>query len=94
MGNRRLSAIVHGHVQGVNFRWHTRRHATELGLTGWVRNLPGRGGVKVLAEGDPSQLADLILFLHTGPPAAVVETIEVNWEEATGEFKDFGIRFL
>ncbi len=31
----RLSAWVHGHVQGVGFRWWTRSRALELGLTGF-----------------------------------------------------------
>lgn len=93
MDKKRLRAIVHGRVQGVNFRWHTRQHAAHLGLTGWVRNLPSGNCVEVLAEGDANQLANLVHFLHSGPPAAVVDTLQVSWEEPTGEFENFGIRF-
>ena len=36
----RLTAWVHGYVQGVGFRWWTRSRALELGLTGFVREVP------------------------------------------------------
>ncbi len=36
----RLSAWVHGHVQGVGFRWWTRARTLELGLTGYASNKP------------------------------------------------------
>jgi acylphosphatase len=42
---------VSGLVQGVNFRSYTRSKAQELGVNGWVRNLPG-GGVEAVLEGD------------------------------------------
>ncbi|MEE1157945.1 MAG: acylphosphatase, partial [Atopobiaceae bacterium] len=35
---RRLSLRFEGEVQGVGFRWTSRRLAQEIGLTGWVRN--------------------------------------------------------
>jgi len=93
MANKRLTAVIHGRVQGVNFRWYTRQRATQLGLAGWVRNLRGRR-VKVVAEGPPDQLSDLVLFLHQGPPASHVEEVQVDWGEASGEFKNFGVRYL
>lgn len=34
----RLTAWVHGWVQGVGFRWWTRCRALELGLTGYAAN--------------------------------------------------------
>lgn len=94
MDTKRLHAIVHGRVQGVNFRWHTRQKAQRLGLTGWVRNLPGNRRVEVVAEGSATALGDLILFLHQGPPSARVDEVEVNWSNASGEFTDFDVRFL
>lgn len=93
MANKRLTAVIHGRVQGVNFRWHTRQRARELGLTGWVRNLRGRR-VQVVAEGSPEHLGDLALFLHQGTPTSHVEEVQVDWGEASGEFKDFGVRYL
>ena len=37
----RLTAWVHGEVQGVGFRWWTRARALELGLAGSASNLLG-----------------------------------------------------
>jgi acylphosphatase len=49
--------------------------------------------VKVVAEASQEQLADLIRFLHEGPPSARVDDVEVAWELASGEYKDFRVRF-
>lgn len=65
-----VQAIVYGLVQGVYFRAFTSRRAVELGVSGYVRNLPGRNTVEVLAEGERSQLEKLIDHLKIGPPAA------------------------
>ena len=46
----RLTAWVHGYVQGVGFRWWTRAQAQELGLTGFASNRPD-GRVQVVAQG-------------------------------------------
>ena len=67
--------LVHGHVQGVGFRWWVWRHATRLGLRGLARNLRD-GSVEVIAEGSESALADLERALAQGPPAAQVERVE------------------
>lgn len=87
----RLHAIVRGIVQGVNFRYATRREAQRLLLTGWVRNRPD-GTVEVIAEGPQAQLERLLDFLRSGPPMARVTGVEVNWQPATGEFAAFEIR--
>lgn len=36
----KISFLVHGQVQGVGFRYFTRKRASFLTLTGWVRNTP------------------------------------------------------
>lgn len=93
MADKRIHAIVHGRVQGVNFRWHTRRRANELDLTGWVRNHADGQRVEVVAEGAEQQLWELVRFLHDGPPAANVDDVDAQWTEANGEFKRFSIRY-
>ena len=50
----RMTAHVHGQVQGVGFRWWTRARALELGLVGSATNLAD-GRVQVVAEGPESQ---------------------------------------
>lgn len=66
---------VTGRVQGVGFRWWTRSLATELGLTGAVRNLTD-GSVSVHARGSDAQLAALRTRLADGPPGAHVTVVE------------------
>lgn len=89
----RLHAIVHGRVQGVNFRYYTSQAANSLGLTGWVANR-WNGTVEVVAEGPRDKLDQLLAFLHRGPPSAWVERVDTNWQVPTGEFKDFKVRFV
>jgi len=86
-----VQAIVYGHVQGVFFRDFTLRRATELGLTGYVRNLSTGKAVKVNAEGERMQLEKLIDYLKMGPPAANVERVVTNWSEYTGGYSRFSI---
>ena len=88
-----VQAIVYGRVQGVFFRAFASTRATELGLTGYVRNLPGREAVEVNAEGERKQLAELIEYLKVGPPAARVERVVTNWSEYTGNYPGFSIRY-
>ena len=94
MDDKRLHATVRGRVQGVNFRWYTRQKAQELGLCGWIRNLADGRSVELVAEGNRALLGDLIRFLNQGPPMARVEDLDLKWGAATGEFKDFTVRFL
>ena len=61
----RLVALVHGFVQGVSFRWHTRQRASSLGLTGYVRNCAD-GSVEVVAEGQGNEVQELLNWLHEG----------------------------
>ncbi|MBU6427726.1 MAG: acylphosphatase [Cyanobacteria bacterium REEB65] len=87
----RLHAYVRGVVQGVFFRQSTTERARELGLGGWVRNLPD-GRVELLAEGPRPKVEELLAFAHIGPPAAQVASLEVIWEPSTGEFQEFKTR--
>jgi acylphosphatase len=88
-----VRVIVYGYVQGVFFRAYTSRRATELGLTGYVRNLSGGDAVEVNAEGERKQLEKLIGYLKVGPPGAKVEKVVINWAEYTGGYPRFSIRY-
>jgi acylphosphatase len=86
---KRLHAIIYGRVQGVFFRYSTRKFAHKLGdVTGWVRNNRD-GTVEVVAEGSETSLLALFEFLQHGPKHAVVKKVENYWEEYRGEFKKF-----
>jgi len=87
-----VQAIVYGYVQGVLFRDFVSRRAKELGLTGYVRNLP-EGSVEVNAEGGRKQLEKLIGYLKVGPPIAEVDKVVVNWSEYTGNYSRFSIKY-
>jgi acylphosphatase len=65
---------VTGRVQGVGFRWWTRSLAVRLQVTGTVRNLPD-GSVAVHARGTDEQLRQLEAQLRTGPPGALVASV-------------------
>lgn len=88
---QRLHAVVHGLVQGVNFRAYTIHKATSLNLKGWVRNCSD-GTVETVAEGPRHSLEAFLAFLHEGSPAARVTDVDVSWTEATGEFVGFKVR--
>lgn len=66
---------MHGRVQGVGFRWWTRRTAEELGLAGSVRNLSD-GTVEVRAAGSADSLDELERRLQSGPRSAAVRRVE------------------
>lgn len=93
MADKRLHAIAHGRVQGVNFRWYTRQQANALSLTGWVRNLADGRRVEVVAEGAEERLLELVRFLHAGPSGAGVDDVQVEWQDGSGEFDRFSIRY-
>ena len=85
--HKQLTAIVHGYVQGVSFRYYTRRAANRLGISGWVANLRN-GNVKVVAEGEEADLQQFLAFLHEGSPAARVDRVEAAWAEAENAFQN------
>jgi acylphosphatase len=85
-----LHAIIHGKVQGVSFRYYTHLRATDLNLTGWVRNLPNRT-VEVTAEGERVDLEQLLVWLRRGPVGARVTDVEAQWMPASGQYSDFQI---
>jgi acylphosphatase len=88
----RLQAIVHGRVQGVNFRYYTRLRAQELGVTGYVRNKWDRT-VEVVAEGEREAVEKLLEFIKVGPRGALVRRVDRQWQDPTGQFKYFEVRY-
>lgn len=87
-----FQATVKGRVQGVAFRYHTRDTALELGIWGWVRNLPN-GDVALFAEGTESALNELAAWLRRGPPLARVTHVDIVWKEPTNEHSTFKILY-
>lgn len=84
-------AVVRGKVQGVWFRAWTREMGRELGVTGWVRNMPD-GNVETLAQGSAEQLDQFETRLWDGPPLARVTEIEVRRSETDAPLPSFEVR--
>lgn len=85
-----LNLIVKGRVQGVFFRHYTRKRATDMGLTGWVKNLD-TGDVEIIAEGTKEALKALLEWVWEGSPSSDVVDIKISWKEYTGRFREFEI---
>lgn len=86
----RVVITVEGIVQGVGFRYFIHRNARRLGLTGTVQNLPG-SKVYIVAEGNKSDLQDLLALAKEGPGGAWVKNYSVDWEQFTGLYNEFSI---
>ena len=87
----RLEATIRGRVQGVGFRYFVVRRAMELGLVGWVANIPD-GRVRAVAEGPPDALDAFEAALNDGPVGAIVEAVDAVRMPATGAFDRFAVR--
>lgn len=87
---KRARIFVSGLVQGVSYRSYTYKYAKELGLKGFVRNLPD-GRVEVVAEGEEKNIQALIKTLNRGPSAARIGNLEINWEDYEGVYDSFEI---
>lgn len=80
-----------GRVQGVGFRFTAEDIARDLEVCGWVRNLRD-GRVEVIAEAEEEVLKDFLAKLNQYF-SRYIQDVDVDWKEATGQFKDFGIEF-
>lgn len=88
----RAHVWVKGRVQGVGFRAHVEYGARQIGgLTGWVRNV-GWDTVEAVAEGARDNVERFIEMVKQGPSYSRVDEWTVEWEEVTGELREFGVR--
>ncbi len=88
----RAHVFVSGRVQGVFFRFETKELARRLGVGGWVRNRRDRR-LEAVFEGEKEDVERMIEFCRRGPSGAMVTDVEVRWEEPTGEFEGFNVRY-
>jgi acylphosphatase len=89
-GRIRRHVWIDGRVQGVWFRESCRRLATELGVSGWIRNLTD-GRVEAVFEGSSPAVDRLVGWCRSGPRRAVVTDLEVVDEQPAGETQ-FAVR--
>lgn len=83
---------VAGRVQGVWFRAFTQEKATELGIKGWVKNLPD-GSVLVVAQADKTDLDTFVDYLRIGPTRARVDNIFKSEINDLSDFDNFSIKY-
>lgn len=88
----RLTAWVHGKVQGVGFRWWTRCRALEQGLTGYAAN-QADGRVLVVAQGPRVRCENLLRALEgdaSWPPRpGRVDEVVADWSQPREQFTGF-----
>jgi acylphosphatase len=80
----RVHVTVSGSVQGVFFRATCARRARELGVRGWVRNLPD-GRVEAAFEGVEDSVQAMIGWCHEGPSGARVTSVDIERIPVEGE---------
>ena len=81
---KHLEITVKGTVQGVSYRAAAKAVADQLGVRGFVRNLPN-GDVFMEAEADDTMMEMFLEWCHEGAEHAVVTTVETN----DGELKNY-----
>ncbi len=86
-----VKLIVSGRVQGVGYRYFIARSASELDLTGYVRNL-FNGDVEIYAEGKKQYLDALVSKAKTGPPHSIVDKASIQWLDFKNKYNNFEIR--
>ena len=83
--------LVEGIVQGVGFRPFVYRIATELELTGYVRNLGNV--VEIIIQGSDDKIADFIYKLQNElPPIAKINNLETEELDEKEDYADFTIK--
>lgn len=86
----RAHVYVSGGVQGVFYRDSARREARQLGLDGWIQNLPD-GRVEAVFEGPSRSVRRMVRWCEEGPPHASVENVEAEFGEARGDLRGFEV---
>ena len=86
-----IHLIISGKVQGVFFRDTTRRKANELGLVGYVKNIPD-GDVEVVAQGNEDKIKELISFIKNNPGYSKVKDVKMK-NRKMENFNGFEIKY-
>ena len=88
-----VTVKVHGHVQGVCFRYFAKDIADKLNLQGYVCNLSDRDIIEIQAVGKQQNLESLITSLQKGPPYSMVTELEIEWSDDVSHFNGFIIKY-
>lgn len=85
-----IKVIISGRVQGVGFRYYTKRKADSLGLFGWVKNLPDNT-VETYVIGTDKEIEEFIEFCKIGPSSAHVANIKIVEDNIDRSLNSFSI---
>lgn len=86
------AAYVYGVVQGVGFRYSTKRQAQELGVTGYAKNCDD-GSVEVVAYGEQQAVEHLLEWIKQGGPCGARVDRLLTEPYPTTAFEKFKIRY-
>jgi acylphosphatase len=87
-----MCAVVSGRVQGVKFRNYAQEAATNLGLTGYVKNLQN-GTVEVVAQGLPDTLKEFVEYLNEGSSLSKVDSVSIDWRSVSEVYEEFSLLY-
>ena len=87
-----VTILIKGKVQNVGFRYYALNKAIELGINGFIVNLPD-GSIKIEAEGTNSKIERFMDWCTVGPSRAVITEIEKNYSEVKN-YDSFAIAYL
>jgi acylphosphatase len=79
---------ITGKVQRVGFRAFVATTAKQFGIVGWVRNRK-EGWVEAILVGDEAAIEMALQDCYDGPPAAIVDSIEVSDYNGTIDKTEF-----
>ena len=88
----RLTAKIHGTVQGVGFRFTTVRTAARYPVTGSVRNLSD-GTVEIIAEGLRGDVQAFLNGVKTSRVGGYISEVEERWSRGTKAYNSFDISY-
>ena len=89
--NKQVHVYYTGHVQGVGFRFTVQEIADDLGIYGWVKNLPD-GRVEVMAEGNESSLNGFLDRIKQSF-SNYIHNADIDWQKKATGFSGFEIKF-
>lgn len=90
--NKRAHINIYGDVIGVGFRAWTQKLALDKDLTGYVRNVD-HNTVEAVFEGQEEKVKQMVKECSKGPEVSWVKSVDVKWENPTGEFEGFEVRY-
>ncbi|MRH42480.1 acylphosphatase [Aquibacillus halophilus] len=84
--------IISGVVQGVGFRMTAKQRANEVGVYGWVKNLPD-GTVEIEVEGSKDKVNEFTEVIRKGPGGFIkVDHVEITTLDDPKGYSSFEVK--